>query len=282
MFKKKKIVLTSVLALSGLSLATVGFATWVVGLQKTKESLHVTAKVDNSMNKSVYLEAETSKEEVIVAESVAHETAATNEIVTTAAGTGVTVSDKALQFSFTKLQFSIGNDINNTMVGYPVSMTIELLKTDACNKVNFADCLMDANYRDAASDADGKSQYYYLQFSHTFNFVFSGDDANVECIKGEEAGSKLSYKTYQVKNRTYTLQWGNYFGNSATESTSPLNFYNAKAVAKAAKIEAESGDVKSALFEDAEKANQEFKAMKKALEGSGSDLTIKVSLGLKK
>lgn len=34
MFKKKKIVLTSVLALAGVSLATVGFATWVVGLDK--------------------------------------------------------------------------------------------------------------------------------------------------------------------------------------------------------------------------------------------------------
>lgn len=282
MFKKKKIVLTSVLALAGVSLATVGFATWVVGLQKTEESLHVKAIVDSSMNKSVYLEAETSKEEVIVAESVTYETAGKNEIVTTAAGTGVTVSDKALQFSFTKLQFSIGNDINETMVGYPVSMTIELLKTDACNKVNFADCLMDTNYRDAATNTEGKSQYYYLQFSHTFDLVISGENPNVECIKGEETGSKLSYKTYQVKDRTYTLQWGNYFGNDEAHNDSPLNFYNKKAVAKATKIEAEKGDVKSALFTDAENANQEFKAMKAALEGSGSELTVKVSLGLKK
>lgn len=282
MFKKKKIVLTSVLALAGVSLATVGFATWVVGLQKTEESLRVKAIVDSSMNKSVYLEAVTSDEKVIVAESVAHETAATNEIVTTAAGTGVTVSDKALQFSFTKLQFSIGNDINETMVGYPVSMTIELLKTDNCNIVKVDDCKMDTNYRDAAEDTDGKSQYHYLQFSHTFDFDFKGENPNVECIKGNEPGSTLSYKTYQVKNRTYTLQWGNYFGNKATESTSPLNFYNQKAVAKAATIEAKKGDVKSALFEDAEKANQEFKAMKAALEGSGSELTVKVSLGLKK
>lgn len=68
MFKKKKIVLTSVLALAGVSLATVGFATWVVGLQKQTEDLTVQAIVDDSFNKSVYLEAKNKAAPIVVAE----------------------------------------------------------------------------------------------------------------------------------------------------------------------------------------------------------------------
>lgn len=276
MFKKKKIVLTSVLALAGVSLATVGFATWVVGLQKDNETLTVNAIVDNSQNQSIYLEAVTDKKTVVVAEKVAYTDAdiKANEIVTAKESETVGVSDKALQFTFETLQYSVGKDVIHDK--QPNHIKFELLTTDECNIVKKANCKMDTNYRDAATGTDDKSQYHYLQFVEEFDLVKDGAKPNV--TKDETVDANASYETFKLNKVTYTLNWGDFFGNADTSTNmSPREFYNTKSVAKAGTLEEK--DVKSELFKDADNANIELQKMKEALDAG--TLTVKVSLSHK-
>ena len=57
MKKRNKIIAFSVSTLAVLSVCTVGFATWLVGVQKTSEDVKVTATVDDTTNQSVFLSA---------------------------------------------------------------------------------------------------------------------------------------------------------------------------------------------------------------------------------
>lgn len=276
MFKKKKIVLTSVLALAGVSLATVGFATWVVGLPKKDESLTVKALVDSSQNQSIYLEAVTDGNKVEIAEKKAYATLQDNEIVKTQTGGPVTISETALQFTFTTLQYSIGENVPEGEI--PNHISFELLTTDECNIVKKANSLMDDKYRAAATDdGKGNSQYHYLQFKEDFALISDGTGNNVTL--DETVSTDKSFKTYKVNKVTYTLNWGNYFGNpDMTTKTSPREFYNTKSVAKINAL-SDKTQTKSELFKDADNANIELQKMKEALDKG--TLTVKVSLSHK-
>ena len=263
MFKKRKIVLTSVLALAGVSLATVGFATWVVGLQKQTEDLTVQAIVDDSFNKSVYLEAKTKAAPVVVAEKKAH-TATGNEIVSAEVNnpsSDIKVDENALSFEFEKLQYSVGKNLNSTAAEYPNFMTIELINENAdINHVKKDNCKLDGSYR-TVPESD-PTTYHYLSFKETIEL----NSTNVT----ETTPYNATYKVYKLAKTKFVLDWGNYF-----EGKSPVTFYNEKSKAKAASF---SGDLSAELFSDSEKANLELQAMKNSLTGSGKVLKVKVSL----
>lgn len=266
MFKKKKIVLTSVLALAGVSLATVGFATWVVGLDKKDETLNVQAIVDNSTNKSVYLEAAIENTPLIVAEKAVYPTAEntkkdkdiiTAEKVTSGEHAVYTVNVDALKFKFTTLRYSVGQGAT-----IPTKMTIELVDSDAINKLTADDCLMDAHYRTKQAD------YTYLKFKK--DITLNEDSYTKTTPTGK------TYDVYLINETTYSFEWGTFFGNKAqgeTDATnlSPVNFYNTKSNART-----ETGnDLKAKLFNDCEQANNELINMKNKLTGT---LKVKVSI----
>ncbi len=271
MFKKKKIVLTSVQALAGVSLATVGFATWIVGLQKTDDSLTVNAVVDKSQNKSIYLEAVTKKDEkVIISETVAYEAKADKKEIMSAVEkedttAGVTyVNADALKFHFDTLQYSLGKSVDPN--DKPTQLKIELLGNTE-NAKNFVDangCLMDVTaYRP-------KGEYSYLKL----NTVVDLNESNYT-INPEGVTTGDSYDVYVLKNKEFKFEWGTFFGNSkdtmeGTENKSPVTFYNEKS-----KGRADDANLKKNLFDDCEKANKELTAMEAALKG---ELKIKVSL----
>lgn len=266
MFKKKKIVLTSVLALAGVSLATVGFATWVVGLDKKDETLNVQAIVDNSTNKSVYLEAAIENNPLIIAEKDVYPAEGkekkdkdiiTAEKVTSGTDTVYTVNPNALKFTFKTLQYSVGQGAT-----IPKKMTIELVDSDAMNKLTADDCLMDDHYRTKQAD------YTYIKFKK--DITLNADTYTKETPEGK------TYDVYEIRVKTYSFEWGTFFGNKAqgeadTTNLSPVNFYNTKSNARN-----ETGnDLKAKLFNDCEQANNELINMKKKLTGT---LKVKVSI----
>ena len=263
MFKKKKIVLTSVLALAGVSLATVGFATWVVGLQKQTEDLTVQAIVDDSFNKSVYLEAKTNGAPVTIAEKTSH-SATGNEIVSAEvndSSSDIKVDENALSFEFEKLQYSVGINLDSIAAEYPNFMTIELINENGdINHVKKENCKLDVNYR-TVPESD-PTTYHYLSFKETIEL----NSTNVT----EETPKNATYKVCKLKNTKFVFDWGNYF-----EGKSPVTFYNEKSTAKAKTFK---GDLSAKLFSDSEKANLELQAMKNSLTGSDKVLKVKVSL----
>ena len=269
--RKSKLVLFSVIGLAAVSIGTVGFATWVVGVQKTETSLTVKALVDDTTNSSLYLDAVASEAPVKIAEKVAYPSSGEKQpydVITTVTESspsdGITVDADALKFSFTKLQFSIGEAA--TM---PTKLKIELLKgvdENVANKVSSENNKLGSSLR-------GGTSWNYLSFDYTYTLSTTLDtnliDENkvLKIIESPETGK--SYKTYVIENKTFTFDWGSFFN-----SKSPVNYYNGLAETI---WDGESTNKVEKLFNLADSAHAEIKQMKTALTAENVVLNVKLS-----
>ena len=270
--RKSKLVLFSVIGLAAVSIGTVGFATWVVGVQKTETSLTVKALVDDTTNSSLYLDAVASEAPVKIAEKVAYpgsgETKQSYDVITTVTESspsdGITVDADALKFSFTKLQFSIGEAA--TM---PTKLKIELLNgidENVANKVTSENNKLGSSLRSGES-------WNYLSFNYTYTLRtdaetdLNGDNKVLKITESSELGK--SYKTYLIENKTFTFDWGSFFNK-----VSPVNYYNG--LAKNIDESGSSNKVEE-LFNLADSAHAEIKQMKTALTAKNVVLNVKLS-----
>lgn len=274
MLKKKRNVITTVIALAGVSLATVGFATWVVGLQKDSEDLTVETIVDNTLNKSVYLEAATDGKKLVLAEKSATPKGDDKIVYAqeNAGETEIKVDANALKFTFKTLQYSVGSGLTDEET--PKKMIIEFLAPDTTKDINTSNlvdvdkCKMDANYRAAVAGTTGKSTFTYLKFA-TVNIDLTNESLLTD-VTNKDA---KNFKTYAVKQKDYEFTWGSYFNNS-----SPVSFYNDKSAEKVKSLD--EAQKKEALFKDSELASFELQQMAEAFKGK--TLSIKVSLSTTK
>ena len=264
--RKSKLVLFSVIGLAAVSIGTVGFATWVVGVQKKTESLTVTALVDNTKNSSVYLEAVVENSPVKVAETSIYPTAESQpkewDIVTasTESNADITVDPNALQFKFTTLQYSYGNDAK-----VPTKLTIELLAGESDNTVN-----------KVSKNEVGRSgsSWRYLKFKHEYTLSTS-ENTNLAQNKlkvTDVSDSTKSFKKFTVDNKIFTLEWGSYFNEK-----NPVSYYNSLSKTNIYD-KAEVTDKVSAMFTLADQAYAEIAQMKKALTEGSPKLTVKVTI----
>ena len=250
--RKSKLVLFSVIGLAAVSIGTVGFATWMVGVQKTNEVLTVKANVDNTLNESIFLEATTSNTPLIIAESAVHTKAGTDILGAKVDGDltdgNVTVSENALKFSFTTLQYSVGNGAAN-----PTKLHIALapVETNTINKVTV---------NKLGQERNGES-WTYLAFDKTY--IINGKNETQNNIAVTEA-DKGSYKLYTFNTKEFTLDWGSFFGGK-----SPVTYYNE--ISKKDNYKSAS-----AIFKLADNVYNELTAMKSALKSG--NLSINVSL----
>ena len=254
--RKSKLVLFSVIGLAAVSIGTVGFATWVVGVQKKTESLTVTALVDNTKNSSVYLEAVVENSPVKVAETSIYPTAESQpnkwDIVTasTESGAAITVDPNALQFKFTTLQYSYGNDAT-----IPTKLTIELLEGESDNIAN------KVSLNEVKRTGDRNSSWRYLKFKHEYTLNTSETNLAENKLKVTEVNQDgKSFKKFTVDNKIFTLEWGSYFNEknpvSYYNSLSENNIYN----------NGEVIDKVSAMFTLADQAYAEIAQMNKQAE----------------
>ncbi len=269
--RKSKLVLFSVIGLAAVSIGTVGFATWVVGVQKKTESLTVTASVDNTKNSSVYLEAVVENSPVKVAETSIYPTAESQpkewDIVTASTGDDatITVDPNALQFKFTTLQYSYGNDAR-----VPTKLTIELLAGESDNTAN----KVSMNMNKVGRTGDSNSSWRYLKFKHEYTLSTS-EETNLaqNKLKVTEVNQDgKSFKKFTVDNKIFTLEWGSYFND-----TNPVSYYNSLSKTNIYD-KAEVKDKVSAMFTLADQAYAEIAQMKKALTEDSSTLTVKVTI----
>lgn len=269
--RKSKLVLFSVIGLAAVSIGTVGFATWVVGVQKTEASLTVKALVDDTTNSSLYLDAVASTNPVKIAEKEAYPVSGTKQpydVITTVTESdpsdGITVDADALKFSFTKLQFSIGEAA--TM---PTKLKIELLTGETENVAN----KVTSENNKLGSSLRGGESWNYLSFNYTYTLsktsdtVLTGENKVLKITESPETGK--SYKTYVIENKTFTFDWGSFFN-----SKSPVNYYNG--LAKTIYGDGSTNKVEE-LFNLADSAHAEIKQMKTALTASNVVLNVKLS-----
>ena len=117
--QKSKIVLCSILGLAAISIGSVGFATWLVGVNKTTEELHVEALVDNSVNDSQYIEISVANNTFHVAETTAIERDNTHIVGAsehTEGSSGLGVQTDALQFTINDFTVLIGKGVTEDMI----------------------------------------------------------------------------------------------------------------------------------------------------------------------
>ena len=245
--KKSKLVLFSVIGLAAISIGTVGFATWMVGVQKKEETLTISALVDNTLNNSIYLEAEITNNNVVIAERAEHvksESTPSTDIVFASkkGGEDFTVNENALKFTFSKLQFSKG-----TSVAFPTQLKLEL-QTSANNTVSSTGNL---------TGREEAESWTYLKLNKTI-------DINSSMYTLDNGVTGKSYETYKFNEKTYSLEWGTFFGN---DGKSPVQYYNALA--------GTGNRTMADLFELSDKVYSEISTMKSTLLGN---LTVKVSI----
>lgn len=264
--RKSKIVILSILGLAAVSIGSIGFATWLVGINKTEQELKVNAVVDNSENDSIYLDVVVADSKFVVAEKEAHPTKANDEIVGTRTNAGdgaIAFDNNALSFTFSTFQLSIGKGVaeNKTPTGVRVSFN----KTDnvGLQNWNVTDVISGARYtnktagiKDLGSkrvSADETDGYSYISYDKTFNLATDFTKTPNE-----------TYNVYTLKAdlMKQTFSWGNFFTRETESATpvSPVNFYNSiyKSYFDNTKDDYMSG---AQTFDFADKINTEISTM---------------------
>ena len=267
--RKSKIVLFSVIGLAAVSIGTVGFATWVVGVQRTEVGLQLSAKVDDTQNKSIMLEAEIDTGYAFkVAETQEHNTITNNDLVVTGnsgSNTSIGYDSKAMKFQFSKLQFSCGDAATK-----PTKLTLKLATSDGANSFN----TVTAN-KLGSSERAGDS-WTYLSLDYTLTLDYDGDDKNVTA-QGKTGGE--SYTTYKFNTKTFDMHWGTFFGNASyANNTSPLNYYNSISNKKVSDSGPYVYDTPSELFTLADNIHSEISTMNSVLNNSSNTLKILVKV----
>ena len=250
MKKINKILAGCIGCLAVVSVASIGFATWLVGVTQNSLDLTIAAEVDSVQNQTQYVDAVlVAGQEIAVAEeSVVKRDG--KKIVGTAQndGDGIKVDENALSFKFESITVRIGDNVT----GAPNKVKIEL-KDDKNEFNKVTTNTMTETYRKASSQG-GLGYWTYLSFSTTIDL----DSTNFN------VSDKETYTEYTLKDpssKTYKLNWGTYFG-----STRPTSFYN-NLIADQEFNE---------LLTMSQNAYTELDAMHKTL--SGKQLTLSVSL----
>lgn len=249
MKKRNKIIAACASVFAVISVATVGFATWLVGVTQKSLGLGVETQVDSVQNETQYVEAKVAAgTKITVAEKEERKRTGKN-IVGASANEGeaaIQVDANALTFSFKSITVRIGD--NATTPPTKVVITLDDEKSTV-NQVT--DNKMGTKYRSALT---GTSNYWtYLKL----------DPVTLTLAENFVAQDNESYTTYTQEDdfKKIQLGWGTFFNNN-----NPVAYYN--------------GLVGSETFEDllvmSDHASAELTKMNQVL--STGTLTINVAL----
>lgn len=251
-----KKVLKIVCGFAVVSLGTVGFSAWIVGLQQSETSSATTINVDTVTNDTQYLSASSTNQKIVIAETSVPES---NSGIITAkdlskgdSPSGLTIDGNALKFSFDSINVLLSEktQTDNNFTG----VKIELDDT--------ANSFLKTTLNDVGRSGSESWSYLTftpvtLTFAKNFTLVEPGNDGYIEytlnksTINGEaEDTTKLS------------LDWGTYFNDG-----SPVTYYNS--------ID-RSGKNTSELITLIKNVNNELTTMNKEL--NNKKITFKLSL----
>lgn len=251
---KKKFLLMGLIGLTTISLAGVGFATWVVGVQKKNMDTELQVDVDDTQNDSIIVQATMKTTKLIVAQNKEVIREAGDIIGTSKSTDSIGYDANALKFTLTDITYMVGKAATDR----PTKLHIELKNEKNAFNQTTTEFIQDkvkpsTKYTRTALDA-GKS-WTYLNFSTDILLTDMGPDQNATV-----SGAK--YEKYKIDSKEFTIGWGTYFGEDL-----PTTFYNTKYK------EEKDADF---LFSSGEYVTKELQAMKDAF--AGKTVTISLSL----
>lgn len=278
--QKSKIVLCSILGLAAISIGSVGFATWLVGVNKKAETLTVEALVDNSVNDSQYIEISVANNTFHVAETATIDRDDTHIVGASAkaeGGSELGVQADALKFTINEFTVLIGKGVTDK----PTKVILELTASD--NPFNTIDgtkdliktCTYTSGSQSTAIGPRSGASFTYLTYKEEFEL------SNSDYFTNDEGSTSNSYVTYTFKTgeKVRQMSWGSFYsyvptGESTATTGSPATYYNALY-----KKYTTSPNTMSARerFDFADKINQEITALNSTFT-TNHKLTIKATL----
>lgn len=267
---KKKNLLIALIGLTTISLAGVGFATWVVGVTQKEVESNLQVEVDDALNDSVFLKASfATNAKVAIAETAKVTKPDKYGLVSVtdnaASSQGLPISDKALSFEFAELKYIVGNAISTDAA--PAYLKLELDNTKNASNVVQADNVKLTDRKGARPVKVGEGtepELHYLQFKE---YVKLDSTSTVSTTEG-------SSTTYSLTNKKFKFLWGDFFGNTTNttaDNKQPSTFYN-ELYKDVAEPEYET------LLDASNKAYQELTAMKSVLTASSNVFKITAKL----
>lgn len=284
--QKSKIVLCSILGLAAISIGSVGFATWLVGVNKTEETLQLKAKVDNTKNDSIYLEATITSNSFVVAEKTEYDKKNKGGIVGASKVTDesdFTVNENALKFTFSSFKLSVGKGV--TSKDYPKKVVVDFNSTVSENSSAYVDStaskINECTYQTWNSEtskyvstAIGNSVRTLDQGETKFSYIKYHEEFNLDAEGVFKKTDRITYWEYELNNKTREFSWGSFFGGK-----SPVNFYNYLYNTYNPKTGDSTKNYMTGaeLFNFADKINTEIQGLNSAL-GAGSAKTLVINV----
>ena len=206
---KRKWVLGGILGFAAVALTTTGFATWIVGVQRTKQDNELNVSVGTATNNSVVLTA--VLDDAIVK---LQETAPVNDsskLVTIGFSEDNPIDPNALKFTFSTLKIEFGEDYNFTFT--KLKFKFVKLVDSVYQDTTYGTSTQSLTGTFARSTPENTVPWTYIECPAAVDI---SDAAAVKAVNG--------IKTYEITQTEYTLSWGTFFGGG----NSPANFYNGK------------------------------------------------------
>lgn len=252
---RRKWLIGGSLAFASVALLTTGFATWVIGTQKTSGDGQVHIGVDTAKDNSVELtfSLDDTDSRIFVAEDAGN----SNSNLTIERDEADTVSKPDWDIKIKDLNIVVGDTFYNSLKGKDLKIVFELQKgvNAAEDKNSVTDDMVGVR-----GGQTGSSWNYIKLAKSEFKFTLPAS---------YPVGGKIYDISSDTTNNpdgknTFSFNWGSYFGEKA-----PSKFYEEKEGSRGSKT----------LREYYQKALQELQAMKTALNDGELTLTATFNYG---
>ena len=261
-----KKMLISLISIATVALGSVGFATWIIGVQKkTTDVGNLKVETDDVKNNSIFLTA-TLPANASIAFGETTEPVTGGKIANLE---GYGKKDDAMKFNFASIQYKVGTEVTTK----PAKLKMELVTSTTKNASNYV--TKDKNEFDTIRKGENFQYVYYYEVID----LNSETNGNVTVDKTDPNIETYTFKDDALKDHTF--KWGSFFGNNFSNGVlqgtgakeySPLTYYN-EVICK----DVPNDDFKK-LTDYASKATAEIKQMKADLETSGATFTITLTL----
>ena len=206
--RKQTYILFGVVCFAALSLATVGFSTWIVGTIEDKTDVTATITTEGSTNKTFTVDAIPSNSTI----TIDCASGVSNGIITSGSG-----SKKDMTIGMT---YSIAASTNCTF--NKIDLSVKVTNGSNTNNINIP-TLLDTSKIDDSSTTDifGRSISNYSNL--TYLSISSTEYINKDKLFDVDSTSLSGYNLYTYSDGDFAIKFGSFFGG-----TTPEEFYNEK------------------------------------------------------
>lgn len=207
---RRKWLLGGSLAFASVALLTTGFATWVIGTQKTSGDGQLNIGVDTAEDNSVELTFSLAEDKIFVAEDAGN----TNSNLTIERGEADTVTKPDWDIKIKELNIVVGETFYNSIEDKQgLKIVFELQKDVADDKNSVT---KDKDLVGVRGEQTGSSWNYIRLAKSEF-------DVNLPASYPANGKIYDINDTPNIPDKTFSFDWGSYFGKKA-----PSVFYKEK------------------------------------------------------